>query len=291
MTKFRLSIGLEYLAAAAVFAGTLLLAILNVNENVPVLGVIRLLLGSLMTLFLPGYYLHLIFFPNLGQLDLIERLVFSFVFSLAIIPTPALILDTLGVPLSFTTILLYLAGVTAVFGIIAAWRRLRLPPEERFCLHIAFEQPISFKAQPRLARFFLSLLLIAFVVGGISLLLILSQPSSAERLTEFYLLGQDGFAEGFPRILQAGEAATFTVGIHNLEGVTVRYTYQVLDQQTVLYQSDTIQLEPNARYEEPITITPVSTGADVTLDFHLYREGDTAIYRALRFILDVELPR
>jgi len=71
------------------------------------MGPIELILGLIalfLTITLPGYFLTLGFFPNKNEIDSIERLTFSLVFSIAFLPALVLIENQLlGIPIDFTS--------------------------------------------------------------------------------------------------------------------------------------------------------------------------------------------
>lgn len=289
--RFRLSLAAEYALTAAICAGTALLMALEIGERAPIpLQALRLLLGLAMTLLLPGYYLHLLLFPKREHLRLIERFGLSFVLSIAIIPSSALLLDTLGVPLTPTTNFLFLLAVISAAGIGAAWLRLRLPLAARFTLALDAGELFSLADAPPLIRGLALLAGAALILGTAFVLLIATQPAPSETFTEFYLLGADGFADAFPRRIALGDSAALTVGIYNAEGQSMRYSFEVLDGDAAIYRSEVIALEPDARYEAPVRLTPVSAGENVILTFHLYREGEAQVYRELRLALAVDAP-
>lgn len=65
-----------------------------------ILGLIALFL----TITVPGYFLTLGFFPNKNEIDVIERLTFSLVFSIAFLPVLVLIENMVfGIPINFTS--------------------------------------------------------------------------------------------------------------------------------------------------------------------------------------------
>lgn len=276
---------------AAICAGTALLMALEIGENAPpLLQVLRLLLGLTMTLLLPGYYLHLLLFPGRHEIRLIERLGLSLVLSLAIIPSSALLLDQLGVPLNQTTHFLFLLVVISVGGIGAAWLRLRLPAAAHFTLTVDIDQFVGWASAPPLLRSLMLLAVAALLLGVVFVLLIVTQPVPSAQFTEFYLLGADGFADTFPRRIASGESAMLTMGIHNMEGQPMRYVFEVVDDQAVIYRSEIIELAADERCEMPISLTPISTGETVVLIFRLYREDETRVYRELRLTLAVDPP-
>lgn len=72
-----------------------------------------------------------------------------------------------------------------------------------------------------------AILLIALIACIIALIYIIIMPKHGERFTEFYILGPSGKAEGYPRVLRAGERASVIIGIVNHEYRTVNYTVEV----------------------------------------------------------------
>lgn len=84
----------------------------------------------LIALFIPGYFLTLAFFTRKAEIDAIERITFSFVFSITFLPLLVLIENqVLGIPINFasvagTFVLIIAAGL---FGYLARVNVIPMP--------------------------------------------------------------------------------------------------------------------------------------------------------------------
>ncbi|MDD1760072.1 MAG: DUF1616 domain-containing protein, partial [Methanothrix sp.] len=93
---------------------------------------VRIPLGLLMVLFLPGYTLIAALFPQKKDLDGIERLALSFGLSIAVVPLIGLGLNYTPWGIRLTPVVISLALFTLAMTAIARWRRQSLLEEERF---------------------------------------------------------------------------------------------------------------------------------------------------------------
>jgi len=98
---------------------------------------VRVVLGLLLLLFMPGYSLTAILFPRKYDLDGIERVALSFGLSIVVVSLLGLGLNytPFGIKLAPTLIVLSIFTISLSLG---TWiRRMKLPAEERF--RVTFE--------------------------------------------------------------------------------------------------------------------------------------------------------
>src|SRR3989344_2955075 len=108
------------------------------------------ILALIIALIVPGYFLTLAFFPSKTQIDGIERLTFSLLFSIVFMPLVVLLANQLlGVPINFvssfgTMILLialgaivYLIRIQAI-GIPKSFERIFSPIEKNDAFNLLF---------------------------------------------------------------------------------------------------------------------------------------------------------
>lgn len=70
----------------------------------------------------------------------------------------------------------------------------------------------------------LSIVLVVAIIGATGTLrYVISTPKVGERFTEFYILGPQGKAEGYPTSLKLGERGGFILGILNHEQEDMDY--------------------------------------------------------------------
>jgi len=93
---------------------------------------VRIILGLLLVLFLPGYSLISALFPANDDLDGIERIALSFGLSIAVVPLLGLALNYTPFGIRLVPILVVLSVFTVSLAVIAGVRRQGLPDGERF---------------------------------------------------------------------------------------------------------------------------------------------------------------
>ena len=199
-------------------------------------GILRIVLGLPFILFIPGYILIFALFPAKKTdrgIDFIERIALSFGLSIAIVPLIGLGLNytPYGIRLEpvFLSIFIYILGV----GIIAIYRWIKTTPDRRFTIHFDVFLP---KSESKIDKALTIILVASIVIALGSLIYVIVTPKTGEKFTEFYLLGPDGNATGYPGNLSVGENGTVIVGIANHEYKTMNYTIEIwLINQTIVY--------------------------------------------------------
>jgi len=248
---------------------------------------LRLALGLVYVLFVPGYALQAALFPRLTDLDGVERAGLSTGLSVALVPVLALALDRLPWGLCLWPMLLSLALSTLAFALIAMVRRWMIPAQERFVPSIDVHMQGWWAAQDRNNRRLYALLGGALVVALLSAAAIAILPRPGERFIEFYMLGSEGLAESFPRQKAAGQPLAVTIGLHNQEGVAGSYRAEARDDEGVIGGAGPFFLKAGEQIEAPLTFTPQQTGDDVLVTISLYRDDQPGAYRTLKLWLKV----
>jgi uncharacterized membrane protein len=278
--------------------GLLLLGLIAAGvQGLPaLLPALRLLLGLFFVLFVPGYALQATLFPRRDDpaasekrsLDGPERVALSFVLSLGVIAVMALALDRLPWGIRLWPIVTA-EGIFITTCSLAAWlRRRQLPREERSVLAFSLDTRGWWAAQDRTRRILYGFLAFALLMAGASAVAVLASPKPGERFTEFYMLGEAGLAESYPREATAGQPVTVTVGITNREEVTAYYWIEVRDGLGPIGQAGSLELAPDASDERPVIFVPTELGEDVKIEFLLYRDAGEQPYRSLRLWLKVK---
>jgi uncharacterized membrane protein len=253
---------------------------------------VRVPVGLIMVLFLPGYALIAALFPRDDDLDGIERAALSFGLSIAVVPL-------IGLGLNYTPWGIRLAPVVvslSVFtiGLLAAAhvRRSMLPPEERFQVPFrrslnSLKEEITTDQTSQVDKILTVVLVIAIISSISALVYVIVTPKEGEKFTEFYILGPGGMAYDYPTRVSAGERSTVIVGIGNHEYQLTNYTIHLeFNNATILEMEAT--LDHNETWEQPISYVLDDLGEGQKLQFLLYREGNfTAAYRDLHLWVDV----
>ncbi|MFQ6019574.1 MAG: DUF1616 domain-containing protein [Dehalococcoidia bacterium] len=179
-----------------------------------------------------------------------------------------------------TALLSPIVALMATFGI---WRRRRVPAERsRMSIRIP-----RWAGLTNLGRLITAGGLIAVVstVTGI-IILLLGQKSNNDRFTEFYLLGVDGTADGYPAALSVGETAYLTLGIVNQEGQETDYSVALFIDGALTDRITGVRLKPRERLQRPLTFTLTEGGENQSVEFVLYRDGHSRPYHTLRLRVD-----
>jgi uncharacterized membrane protein len=253
---------------------------------------VRIPLGLLMVLFIPGYCLIAALFPRRDDLDGIERVALSFGLSIAVVPLIGLGLNYTPWGIRLTPVVISLALFTVIMAAAAYLRRTRLPPEERFSLEFrkhldALKTELVAGDKSRLDKALTILLVLSIILSVSALIYVIVTPKQGEKFTEFYILGPKGMAYDYPTSVQAGNSSTVIVGVVNHEYTLVNYTMHLsLNNSTILDRE--IALEHNQTWEEPISYVLNKPGDSQKLEFLLYKEGNfTAPYRDLHLWVNV----
>jgi len=248
-------------------------------------GWLRVALAVPFIIFSPGYALIAALYPRADSLDGIERLALSFGTSLAVVPL-------LGLGLNYTPWGIRLIPIlvsVAVFifaACVAAWLgRRRLQPQERFGLTLVRPR-VDWQSMKPLDRILTAALAASVVFAVGTLIYVIATPKQGEQFTEFYILGTEGRAEGYPTAIRAGRSADLILGLVNHEGETLSYRVEArLDGDPATIRLSTqaggaAQAADNAivvgdladeqTWEGTITISPLVPGDDRKLELLLF---------------------
>ncbi|HQP72323.1 MAG TPA: DUF1616 domain-containing protein, partial [Methanoculleus sp.] len=175
--------------AAASLATILCVYVPILNETF-----LRIVFGVAMVLFIPGYALIAALFPARDDLDGIERVALSFGLSIAAVPLIGLGLNYTPWGIRLDPILASLTLFTLAMAGIAWYRRLLLPPADRFRVP-AREMAAAAWAElydpeaSRLDRALSVILVISIVAAAATTVYVIVVPKEGEHFTEFYILG------------------------------------------------------------------------------------------------------
>jgi len=252
------------------------------------LKVVRIILGLPFILFFPGYTLIAALFPKRTQLDTIERVALSFGLSIAVVPLIGLILNYTPWGIRLYPILISLTGFIIVMSAIAWIRRLYILPAERLNISINIDFS-SFATSSKLDRILTVILIGAIIAAVGTLIYVISTPKVGEKFTEFYILGEGGKAEGYPRELVVGEKGYVILGIVNHEYKTVSYTAKILIGDKTNRSIGPIILKDKEKWEKKISFTPTTPGKNIKVRFLLFRadQPGSRPYRSLHLWINV----
>lgn len=256
------------------------------------LFLLRALLGLAFVIVLPGYCVTSALFPRRADLDLPARIGLSLAISVGLVPPLSLLLDRTPWGIQPWPILGAELIVCLLAGGVAVWRRTTLPPGDAV-QPVIDPRPWWGQLLPdRRRRLSLSggiLLLFALAFGALFVM-----PSAGEQAVEFYMLGPDGKAQGFPRDPVVGEPLEVTIGVVN-NGPTVQ-TYQAEiwaadrwspARSALLDVSEPFVVPPGARHELPARWAMPWSGSEQQVEFLLLPVDGSTPSRRLLLVLDV----
>jgi len=246
---------------------------------------VRLILGIPLVLFLPGYSLIATLFPRIDDLDGIERVALSFILSLSIVPLLGLILNFTFFGTRLVPVLIVLSTLTISLSLVAWFRRLRLPTNER--IRVTFERLFKFNLGQSLQDKCLSIFLIASIIGSsATLVYVVVTPRTGERFTEFYLLGPNGMASDYPKDLEIGEEGEVIIGIMNNEYENVTYLLEVFFNGSIIYEERVFLIE-SEKWERPFIFKAIEKCENQKLEFLLYKDQQIEAYRTLYLMINI----
>ncbi|ADY55200.1 protein of unknown function DUF1616 [Syntrophobotulus glycolicus DSM 8271] len=250
-------------------------------------GTGRVVLGLPFVLFFPGYTLIAALFPARGDLDGIERLALSFGLSIAVVPLLGVILNCVPWGIGLYPILVTLLVFTILLSAIAICRRKKLSLENRFGLSLNVK-PIKWGSLSRLDKILAAVLAAVIILAIGSLYYTAAIPAAGEKFTEFYLLGSDGKAEGYPRVMKTGETKEVILGTVNHEGRQVSYTVQVRMDGEVKRQLGPFQADNEEKKEESVSFRINEPHENLKVEFLLFKDGESVPYRSLHLWVNVQ---
>ena len=248
----------------------------------------RVAFGLPFILFIPGYALVAALFPRRGSLSGIERVALSVILSLAIVPLTGLALNYVW-EISLYPIVVSLVCFVAGMCALALLRRTQLPVHERFDVQVGLPT-LRWGPQSRVDRILAIAMAIALIGAVGTSIYVGTRPMTADRFSEFYLLGLEGSMEYYPGEILIGADATVTVGVTNHEGREMTYRLRITIDGTEILALDVPPLQDGEAWEQAAHITPATTGDNQQVEFFLYRADDPEPYRRLHLWIDVRDP-
>lgn len=242
----------------------------------PDIKLFRIALGLPFLLFLPGYTLLSALFPKKSSLDSIERVALSFGLSIAIVPLIGLILNYTPWGIRLEPVLYSISFFVFATSTVGWWKRKILPEEERFVIEVLIKVE-EFWGRNLIDRI-LSVILILAILGTIgTLIYVVLTPKVGERFTEFYILGLEGKAEGYPKELLIGEEGKVIVGIVNREHELTSYQVEISIDGSAPEVVSRVVLAHDQKWEEVISFKSNKAGDNQKVEFLFYKYKNSQV--------------
>lgn len=259
-----------------------------------ILWALRLLLGLIYVVYVPGYLLQAALFACVDDLDIVERFGLSLGLSLALVPLLALLLDRLPWRLHPWPVVIGQGIMVLLLVATAAWQRTIQPAGQAYAPDMRTHSRLLWSelAVSERRLFLLSFAALAFACLAAAWIFLV--PSQDEFMTEFYMLGSGRMAEDFPREAQVGPPVQITLGITNLERDDHAYRLEIWavdpwseGRRQLVSQTDPFLVERGTRREALLAWQMPWSGDDQQVEFLLFIDKEPQPYRSLRLWLDV----
>lgn len=233
---------------------------------------LRVGMGMLLLLLLPGYCFMVALFPHRDDIGSFERLAISFGLSIVVVPVVGLVLTNTPWGIRFESVALALTACVIVAALIAFLRRLQLEPSLRFLPTVG-------------SRFLRSLVFATLGVGVVISLAIAFQVGNT--FTALYLIGSEGQLEAYPSHLRPGEPFSVTVAIENREWRAQRYRLDASLDQELVSTLDRFQVRKGEIWTSELSLSaPLQPGRHL-LTVDLFRGRSRRAYRQVHLELTV----
>jgi uncharacterized membrane protein len=277
----------------AVLFGMLVMLVvyLHTSGYSELLAPVRAVFGMIYFFIVPGYAMQAALFPSSSDINRAARVALATGLSVSILPVLVLVLDWLPWGIRLWPALIGLNGLTLLFSIVTAVRRGR--GEQRQAgvpaLHSGGARA-WWSSKDRTARWLYAWLVMALVVALGSALALVLLPRPDERFTEFYILGDQGLGMDYPREAVVGQPVTVKVGLHNLEGKTISYRFEVRSGDQKLLETGAFEVSDGETREGGISFALPDSGENVEVQIFLYRGDQPEPYRELHLWVKVLPP-
>jgi uncharacterized membrane protein/LysM repeat protein len=249
---------------------------------------LRIVLGALHVLLLPGYSMTTALFPHREDLNVAERVGLSLGLSIAILPLLGLVLNYTPWGITLLSTLLCATAFVVGCAAVAYYRRGMLPPERQYLLRVQLDVE-GWRSGGLLDRSLTVALAMCIVVALGTALFVLARPEGGESFTEFYVLGPWGDARIYPQNVLVGRPITVIVGVINREHQTVEYHVVTEVSGQEVEHLTGIRLEHDEKWEKTLTLTLQEPGEDQRVTFLLFREEQQEPYRSLHLWMDARV--
>jgi uncharacterized membrane protein len=251
-------------------------------------GPLRIVLGFLFAIFFPGYTLLSALFPRRDTLRGLERIALSLGLSIAIVPLIGLVLNYTPWGIRPYPIIISITLFIMAASAIGWYRQHKLAANDRFGISVKSSLP-GHAGMSKMYRYLFVFLVVATVTAAGFLAYALLAPGESEGFTEFYILGSEGKASGYPKQVLLGESVDIVIGVVNHEHKPASYRLKIMIDGTENIQVSIGTLAHEAKYEQRISFIPQVAGQKQRVDFYVYKndEDTPCSGTPLHFYIDV----
>jgi uncharacterized membrane protein len=246
--------------------------------------VVRVPIGIVAVLLLPGYSLSVALFPP-GDLIPAERWALAFALSLAAIILIAAFLDTTGEGLSNPLLVTALTGTT-LGATAAAWLRLHFDGGGGAARGGESAPGGATLERGRRAKAGGLPVLLAVAAVPLAALITVIAPRPPAPPAEFYLLESGGSGAGYPTSVAVGQPVRVPLGIINHAGSADSFRILARTASDAVGSVGPVDVAPGGTWSGEVSFTLSRAGSDQEVMIDLYRPSDQDPYRELRLWID-----
>lgn len=189
---------------------------------------VRIIVGIPFILFFPGYSLVASLFPHKNSMDIVGRVALSFGLSIALVSLTGFALNYTPLRIKLEPILFVLIIFNLIANIIGMYRRISSteqfsPYELKNIFGLIRRVFVGGSGANKVINIVMA---IAILSSAFALTYAVAVPKQIEHYSEFYVLGPNGGAFGYPNNLTVNQSAKVIIGISNHEFRTVNYTVE-----------------------------------------------------------------
>lgn len=241
------------------------------------LGVGKIILGLVIVGYAPGSLLIRLLFPSTEELDALERVVLSVVFSFLLCTSLGLLLNLVPQGLSPTHV------YPTVWGFVVFLFLIKLCVDTHRTAHSTSVMHSAVHLARRLMMRYSRKELVAYLVTGVIavlcasfLLSLVIHVENNERFTEFYALGVKGTADPSDLEMQVGHPGQFFLGISNHTGATQDYHVEIVCLERQVFGSGAIVVPDGGTEYKMVSLQLPTDLAGARLEVRLYMKGETS---------------
>ena len=270
--------------SVVVLLGYIILGIIIAIDNHTILQVG---LAVLLAVFGSGTSIVALLFPRSYNLDFVERAALSACLSMAVggLLAFALAWSTWG--LHVWSFLITSGLFSLICYMLILYRRRNFSDDEAL-IHLDSEKLFTrwHTQQSMYSRCVTAILFMFLFAGAWVLFQNLTQSSLDPTMTEFFLLGQDGQTDKYPKNGFPGEILNISYGIINRENLPMSYQVKAYIQGKEVGTAKLVNLNPDETHIDQINFQLMKTLSNQTkVEFLLFREDKR--YRSLHLWIDI----
>ena len=224
----------------------------------------------------PGFALLAAVSPTRTAMGNTERLVLSFVISIAIVAFLGLGLNYTGFGITAMSVTVTTALFTYLASIVAWIRFSSLMYEDRAVLTVRFA--VKTRGAGPVDTFLTGLMVIVVVAMLTTTIYFAAAAKTPERFTQFYLSEANGAGTYYPDELSIGDTGQVKITIANHEGALVSYRVHVYMGGTITDDIGPVILGDGEEWRGLAEFSPRQPGEDQEVEFLLYRDGNSRPY-------------